>query len=122
VGNGLQLRFATFAANSLTSCHTWLGKLGCAGGCGVIGVGASRGHMAAVQPGRELWQRAQIDLRAPSHRPNGGAADSLAEAKAAFRRTWEARRGKAGWAASALGGSGPKMLVAGTSVDDPSLP
>jgi hypothetical protein len=31
--------------------------------------------MAAVQPGRELWQRTQIDLRAPSHGPNGGVAD-----------------------------------------------
>jgi hypothetical protein len=46
------------------------------------GRGASRGHMAAVQPGRELWQRTQIDLRAPSHGPNSGVADSLTEAKA----------------------------------------
>jgi hypothetical protein len=41
--------------------------------------------MAAVQPGRELWQRTQIDLRAPSHGPNGRVADALGEAKAAFR-------------------------------------
>ena len=59
--------------------------VGLRGGCGVIGVGASRGRMAAVQPGRELWQRTQIDLRAPSHGPNGGVTDSLDEAKATFR-------------------------------------
>ena len=51
-------------------------------------MGASRGHMAAVQPGRELWQRTQIELRAPSYGPNGGVADSLDEAKAAFRAAW----------------------------------
>jgi hypothetical protein len=45
--------------------------------------------MAAVQPGHELWQRSQIDLRAPAHRPNSGMAESLADAKAAFRRAWE---------------------------------
>ena len=34
--------------------------------------------------GRELWQWIQIDW-GPSHGPNGGAADSLDAAKAAFR-------------------------------------
>jgi hypothetical protein len=46
--------------------------------------------MADVQPGRELWQRTQIDLRAPSHGPNGGVTDSLDEAKATFRMAWAA--------------------------------
>jgi len=32
---------------------------------------------------RELWQGTQIGW--PTHCPNGGVADSLAEAKAAFR-------------------------------------
>ena len=40
------------------------------------GRGASRGHMAAVQPGR-LWERTQIDLRAPSHGPNGGVLQEI---------------------------------------------
>jgi hypothetical protein len=39
--------------------------------------------------GRELWQWMQIGIRAPSHGPNGGAADSLDEAKAAFRAAWQ---------------------------------
>ena len=39
--------------------------------------------------GRELWRWTQIGIRAPSHGPNGGAADTLDEAKAAFRRTWD---------------------------------
>jgi len=52
-------------------------------------VGASRGRMAAVQPGGELWQRTQIDLRAPTRGPNGGVTDSLDEAKAAFRGAWQ---------------------------------
>ena len=60
-----------FAANSLTSCPHMARPVGLRGGCGVIGVGASRGRMAAVQPGRELWQRTQIDLRARSHGLNG---------------------------------------------------
>jgi hypothetical protein len=38
--------------------------------------------------GRELWLWTQIGIRAPSHGPNGGAAGTLDEAKAAFRRTW----------------------------------
>ena len=39
--------------------------------------------------GRELWQWTQISMRAPSYGPNGGVADTLDEAKAAFRRTWD---------------------------------
>ena len=39
--------------------------------------------------GRELWLWTQIGIRAPSHGPNGGVADTLDEAKAAFRRTWD---------------------------------
>jgi len=35
-----------------------------------------------------LWLWTQIGIRAPSHGPNGGVADTLDEAKAAFRRTW----------------------------------
>jgi hypothetical protein len=38
--------------------------------------------------GRELWQWTQIGW-GPSHGPNGGLADSLDEAKAAFRGAWE---------------------------------
>jgi hypothetical protein len=34
--------------------------------------------------GRELWR-----IRAPSYGPNGGVADTLDEAKVAFRRTWD---------------------------------
>jgi hypothetical protein len=40
--------------------------------------------------GRELWQWTQIGIRAPSYGPNGGVADTFEDAKAAFRRTWEA--------------------------------
>jgi MFS family permease len=39
--------------------------------------------------GRELWQWTQIGW-GPSHGPNGGVADSLGEAKAAFRAAWDA--------------------------------
>ena len=38
--------------------------------------------------GRELWQWTQITIRAPSYGPNGGVADTLDEAKAAFRGHW----------------------------------
>jgi hypothetical protein len=38
---------------------------------------------------RETWQWTQTGERAPTHGPNGGIADSLDEAKAAFRRAWE---------------------------------
>jgi hypothetical protein len=34
-------------------------------------------------PGRELW------LWTPSYGPNGGVADTLDEAKTAFRQTWD---------------------------------
>ena len=44
--------------------------------------------------------------------PTDGVADSLDEAKAAFRAAWGAGAGS-----SALGGSGPEMLVSSTSVD-----
>ena len=37
--------------------------------------------------GRELWQWTQIGIRAPSYGPNGGVADTLDEAKTAFRQT-----------------------------------
>jgi hypothetical protein len=40
--------------------------------------------------GRELWHWTQIDIRAPTHGPNGGVADSLGEAEAAFPAAWEA--------------------------------
>jgi len=38
--------------------------------------------------GRELWHWTQIGW-GPSHGPHGGLADSLDEAKAAFRAAWE---------------------------------
>jgi hypothetical protein len=40
--------------------------------------------------GRETWRWTQIGMRAPTHEPNGGMADSLDEAKAAFKTAWEA--------------------------------
>jgi hypothetical protein len=50
-----------------------------------------RPHLSHVRStGRELWQWTQIDW-GPSHGPNGGVADSLDEAKAAFRAAWERR-------------------------------
>ena len=39
--------------------------------------------------GWELWLWTQIGIRAPSYGPNGGVADTLDEAKAAFRQTWD---------------------------------
>jgi hypothetical protein len=39
--------------------------------------------------GRELWRWTQSGLAQPSHGPNGGVADTLDEAKAAFRAAWE---------------------------------
>jgi hypothetical protein len=36
--------------------------------------------------GRKLWQWTQIGMRAPTRGPNGGLADTLDAAKAAFRR------------------------------------
>ena len=38
---------------------------------------------------RELWQWTQIGW-GPSHGPSGGVADTLDEAKAAFRLAWDA--------------------------------
>jgi hypothetical protein len=38
---------------------------------------------------RELWPWTQIGLRAQTHGPNGGVADSLDDAKAAFQAAWE---------------------------------
>ena len=40
--------------------------------------------------GRELWQWTQIDIRAPMYGPNGGVADTLDDAKKAFRCAWDA--------------------------------
>jgi hypothetical protein len=39
--------------------------------------------------GRETWRWTQIGVRAPTHGPNGGIADCLDEAKAAFKTAWE---------------------------------
>ena len=39
---------------------------------------------------RELWRWMTPGLRAPSHGPSGGVADSPDEAKAAFRAAWDA--------------------------------
>jgi hypothetical protein len=88
VANGPQLRFANFAANSLTSCPHRARPVGLRGGCGVIGVGASRAAWPPRSPAASYGSPTQIDPRAPSHGPNGGVADSLDEAKAAFRAAW----------------------------------
>jgi hypothetical protein len=40
--------------------------------------------------GRELWCWVQFGPRAPTHGPNGGVADTLEDAEAAFRRAWDA--------------------------------
>jgi hypothetical protein len=37
---------------------------------------------------RELWLWTQRDIRAPTYGPDGGVADTLEDAKATFRRTW----------------------------------
>ena len=39
--------------------------------------------------GRELWQSKQGRMTQPIHGPNGGVADSLVEARAAFRAAGE---------------------------------
>jgi hypothetical protein len=39
--------------------------------------------------GRELWRWTQSGIFQPSHGPNGGVADTLHDAKAAFRAAWE---------------------------------
>ena len=40
--------------------------------------------------GRELWRWTQSGLAQPRHGPNGGVANTLDEAKTAFRRAWDA--------------------------------
>jgi hypothetical protein len=46
--------------------------------------------------GRELWRWTQSGLAQPTHGPNGGVADSLDEAKAAFRAAWQRPLSRAG--------------------------
>ena len=46
--------------------------------------GRTVGRILLRSTGRELWQWTRIGW-GPSHGPNGGVANSLAEAKAAFR-------------------------------------
>jgi hypothetical protein len=41
--------------------------------------------------GRETWMWTQSGMRAPTHEPNGGIADSLDGAKVAFKTAWERR-------------------------------
>ena len=56
----------------------------------VVHAGRTVGRIYRMRStGRELWQRTQISMWAPSYGPNGGVADTLDEAKAAFRRTWD---------------------------------
>ena len=43
----------------------------------------------APATGRERWRWTQTGILQPSHGPNGRVADSLDEAKAAFRAAWE---------------------------------
>ena len=38
--------------------------------------------------GRELWRWTQSGMFQPSHGPNGGVADTLDDAKAAFQAAW----------------------------------
>jgi hypothetical protein len=40
--------------------------------------------------GREMWKWTQIDWGPTCTGPNGGVADTFDDAKAAFRRTWDA--------------------------------
>ena len=42
--------------------------------------------------GRELWRWTQSGIFQPTHGPNGTVADTLDEAKAAFRAAWEQQR------------------------------
>jgi len=57
----------------------------------IINAGQTVGRVYRMKStGRELWRWTQIGMRAPSHGPNGGVADSLDEAKAAFREAWDA--------------------------------
>ena len=56
----------------------------------VIHAGQTVGRIYRMRStGRELWLGTQIGIRAPSYGPNGGVADALNEAKAAFRQTWD---------------------------------
>jgi hypothetical protein len=47
--------------------------------------------MTSLGTGRELWRWTQSGPRTSSHGPNGGVADTLDEATAAFREAWDAR-------------------------------
>jgi hypothetical protein len=51
----------------------------------------SAASFACANAGRELWRWTQSGIFQPTHGPNGGVADSLDEAKAAFRAAWERR-------------------------------
>jgi hypothetical protein len=39
--------------------------------------------------GRELWRWTQSGIFQPTHGPNGGVADTMDDAKAAFRAAWK---------------------------------
>ena len=47
------------------------------------------GRIYRMKADRELWRRMCPGLRGPTDGPSGAAADSLDEAKAAFRAAWE---------------------------------
>jgi len=50
---------------------------------------ASQGRIYRMNStGRELWRWTQSGMFQPSHGPNGGVADTLDDAKAAFRAAW----------------------------------
>jgi hypothetical protein len=73
--------------------------------------------------GRELWRRTQSGIFQPTHGPNGGVADSLAVAKAAFRATVALDGAPSREPVSVrFGKSGRDMLNLSLSVDAPSLP
>jgi hypothetical protein len=56
----------------------------------VVHAGRTVGRIYRLRStGRELWLWTQIGIRAPSYGPNGGVADTLDEAKTAFRQTWD---------------------------------
>jgi hypothetical protein len=78
---------------------------------GIIGIGCTAGVSAERPQARQGAQRPAASLAAP----DGGKADSLDRPSGA---AWEAEAGLAG-PESAPGGSGPKRLVALTSLDDP---
>ena len=58
-------------------------------GYDVIHDGEIVGRIYRMNTGRELWRWTQIGRAQPE--PGGGVADSLDEAKAAFRAAWERR-------------------------------